>query len=1121
MNPTTSRIATLLGSASFFTIANVFGAYGQEVGQQLADLQTPPPTPANTLISPQQQAAKPSPTQQNRQVAQANAPGQQVAQAPAAPAAVAESIVITGSLIAGAAAIGVPVTNLGGQDFIEAGTPTIGDLFRTVPVADVAPGPVATNSNGHNEREIRVNIRGLDQTGPRSLMLIDGFRFPPQADGICAIDPSIIPSLAVDRIDILADGASATYGSDAIAGVINIILKKGYDGAQTQLFFSTSQMGGPKYQAQQLWGRTWDGGDITLVYAWENETPIPGKNFSKFTVNYSPWGLPDHTGLFSSLPGTLSLGGSAKLTGAGAGFGSNSYGTACTNCYAIPAGAGQNFDPFSNGLGPGAGGNPNAPAFDWSAVGANGTNNVYDAVQQQWLTAAQQHNSAVMTFDQRITNDITFFGEGFYSNRRVEFLVASQHKPVDPNGLKGVKIPTWNPYYPTNSPTTDLRVYYDIGPEMGELDNAFEVSARYAGGFNFQLPFDWAGKIYYSRSYEENFYYNHGIVDRANVSAALGWTVGPFSGSGTYPGVAAYTKPANIPYLNLLCDPTVYQCNSRDTLNYLIGIRTVGDRFTINEYGGNFNGPLFDLPAGQVKLAVGGTFDSDKVIAYRGNNTGNPDTVGVAVDPEPYQVWAGFAQLNVPVFGNAFSFPLLRRLDLEASWRHDQYYGTIQGATSNPKFGFTWELSEDLGATVTGGWGTSFRFANAGEYSVISSDSFNDYTNQPGNSIFNLECTGGAPAAGSLAAKLYDSDPSHTLFACGKPYYGLSWGGGPHIALRQYTSGGQTYYHEGGPFLAPEKSTNYSIGLEVAPTISFLQGLDVRATWYSVKINGTLNGYNNPTAQTLNSPSEAFHMIVPSDLVGCTTADNLHPWTCAPFETMAAAVLSDPGSDLAPTTDNVRQVYWIVDGSTANVGYTMVQGIDFNGSYNWDMGDLGAWNVGIVGTYYLHRYSQSPGAPRIDEYHQQQGADTGVETLPRFHYRARLGWASGPWSVTGFLNYQSHYYDTQGTPPNVNNQCIASGSQISGGTYPCAITGYTNLMPSWYTFDLSFGYNTGDMPVNDYLKNIGIQLSLQNIFDKHPAFQWGPSEQGRASSAYDLLYPPQGRVYAVTITKTW
>ncbi len=209
MHPTTSRFAALMGSASFMTLMSAFSAQAQMTAQA------------------------------------------QTAQA--APEAVPEQVLITGSLIHGTAAVGVPVTNLGTQDFTQTGAITIGDLFRTVPEANVAPGPGAVNSGGHQERETRVNIRGLDQTGPRTLLMVDGLRFPPQADGLCAIDPSIIPALALDRVDILADGASATYGSDAIAGVINVILKRGFDGAVTLLHTQVpTDGGGVQYQASQI-----------------------------------------------------------------------------------------------------------------------------------------------------------------------------------------------------------------------------------------------------------------------------------------------------------------------------------------------------------------------------------------------------------------------------------------------------------------------------------------------------------------------------------------------------------------------------------------------------------------------------------------------------------------------------------------------------------------------------------------------------------------------------------------------------------------------------------------------------------------------------------------------------
>src|SRR6266550_830305 len=159
------------------------------------------------------------------------AQAQQIAQAQTAqatPQEVPEQVLITGAL-------------------------TTADLFRTVPSANVSPGPVATQSGANIERATRVNIRGLD-TGDatRSLLMVDGLRVPAQGNGVCEIDPSIIPALSLDRIDILVDGASATYGSDAVAGVINLVLKRAFDGAVTDLSTTLGPAGNQKFQASQL-----------------------------------------------------------------------------------------------------------------------------------------------------------------------------------------------------------------------------------------------------------------------------------------------------------------------------------------------------------------------------------------------------------------------------------------------------------------------------------------------------------------------------------------------------------------------------------------------------------------------------------------------------------------------------------------------------------------------------------------------------------------------------------------------------------------------------------------------------------------------------------------------------
>src|SRR5882672_276215 len=427
MNPTASRIAVLMGTTSLLTIASAISAHAQ-----------------------------------NQQVAQA-----QTAQA--GPEEIPETVLITGSLIRGTAAVGVPVTNLGLKDFQTTGAIKTADLFRTIPAANVYPTGDGANSGGHLEREQRVNLRGLDATGPRALMMVDGMRFPPQADGICSIDPSIIPALALDHVDVLADGASATYGSDAISGVINLILKRNFDGAISQLGWTSSDGGKNHFLASQMWGRTWDGGQVTLSYEWYDDAPLSGKVHSKYTLDFSPWGLDNRIPLASSMPGTLSAG-SAQNTATA--FTAN-LGNNCTNCYAIPHGTGNDFNPINGGVGPTlpfSGSTLNWATFANAANGGStasssvGTRNVFNPLAITNEDSPQQRNAAVITVDQRLTKDISFYGEAFYSNRRGEQYSPSNGVPTANNALSSIAVPTYNPYYPTNAPT-NLRVNYNLALE--------------------------------------------------------------------------------------------------------------------------------------------------------------------------------------------------------------------------------------------------------------------------------------------------------------------------------------------------------------------------------------------------------------------------------------------------------------------------------------------------------------------------------------------------------------------------------------------------------------------------------------------------------------------------------
>ena len=90
---------------------------------------------------------------------------------------------------------------------------------------------------------------------------------------------------------------------------------------------------------------------------------------------------------------------------------------------------------------------------------------------------------------------------------------------------------------------------------------------------------------------------------------------------------------------------------------------------------------------------------------------------------------------------------------------------------------------------------------------------------------------------------------------------------------------------------------------------------------------------------------------------------------------MVLAAINDPAQTDGVTAADASNIYFINDSATTNAGFLHVTGIDFNASYDYDAGDLGAWNVGITGTYYLHRWDQkSIGGAVIDDFHQDLSA---------------------------------------------------------------------------------------------------------------------------------------------------
>ncbi len=353
----------------------------------------------------------------------------------------------------------------------------------------------------------------------------------------------------------------------------------------------------------------------------------------------------------------------------------------------------------------------------------------------------------------------------------------------------------------------------------------------------------------------------------------------------------------------------------------------------------------------------------------------------------------------------------------------------------------------------------------------------------------NISCVGGAPPTGSGADKFFQAG-----FGCDAALGGISLNGGGKVAV---DTGMRDYTNFEQQVLDPEKSVNWSVGFDYTPSGNFLTGLNLQATYYIVKINGILRNFGNPGTSRFNDPSIGFVFVTAGRHEGS------HHGRAAMRGNgrNALAVRALPGSgrtkcsahpEIEVPSNLQTLVYWINDGGVMNVGWQKTTGIDWQASYDWEWGDLGAFNVGITGTYYLSQESQVPGGIIDDFYHTTLAAvngveQVGVESRPRLKYRARLGWSDGTWSVTGFMDYEQHFFHTQAAPPNVNFACITPGGTIGGlpnYTNPCWVTDYTNFQPSYYTFDLSLGYRHG-------------RPAGQRVFEEHQRPARGAEHHGQ------------------------
>jgi outer membrane receptor protein involved in Fe transport len=206
-----------------------------------------------------------------------------------------EEIVVTGTHIRGVENKTVPLMTFDRADIERSGYATTEDFIASLPQnvksgENSADGAVTGVGLGNIENSTAANLRGLGSSS--TLTLLNGHRVAPSSYG-SGVDLSMIPLSAVERIEVLTDGSSAVYGSDAVGGVVNIILRRDFDGQESSARLDTlSRGGGEQKQLGQSIGRNWSSGGALAVLQFQEGNAIHADQRS-FTA-----ALPEPTDVF-------------------------------------------------------------------------------------------------------------------------------------------------------------------------------------------------------------------------------------------------------------------------------------------------------------------------------------------------------------------------------------------------------------------------------------------------------------------------------------------------------------------------------------------------------------------------------------------------------------------------------------------------------------------------------------------------------------------------------------------------------------------------------------------------------------------------------------------------------
>ena len=551
-----------------------------------------------------------------------------------------EDIVVTGTSIRGVAAAGSPTIGVDRDDIVASGSSNVSDATRLLPqVLNLGADESRNSFSGGaqdaaaNSTAVRsANLRGI---GPEAtLMLLNGRRLAPNGVIKALGDLDQIPSAALQRIEVVTDGASAIYGSDAVAGVVNLITRRNWDGAETTARYGFADALS-QFQFSQTYGRTWDRGGLFVAYEHNERSNLSGADRDFASQNRTARGGSDARP-FTAAPGNVVVGGVR-------------YGL-----------------PNTNGVGV-------------TSAQLLATANRYDEAAANDLLPEQTRDTLLFNINQQVTDRLEFWYEGFYTKRDYDLAA--------PPALFSLTVRNTNPYFVGPVGATAATVEYRLLDDDDSHSTGFENAQQNAVGLNVDLGHDWRLAAYAAHSMSRGFQDRKNVINNAALTAAL-----------------ASSNPATA--FNPFGNGTFNRTNNAALLDIIDANRaTFGTNIT-QDLSAKVDGPLFDLPGGTVRMALGGEFHDNAfrqtLLATNVLATGATTTKKVF---NQRTISSVFGEIFVPIISETNAMPLVQRLELSVAGRYEDY--SDFGTTTNPKIGVIYSPGYDLNFRAT--YGTSFR----------------------------------------------------------------------------------------------------------------------------------------------------------------------------------------------------------------------------------------------------------------------------------------------------------------------------------------------------------------------------------------------------------------------------